>query len=496
MTSPATNANLDSSEPRPTTPADPVPLCVDLDGTLIKTDLLVELAFGLLRQRPSEMLKIPVWLAQGKSVLKTELAARVSLDIPTLPYNVDVVAFLKQQKAMGRPIYLVTASPAPVADKISAHLGLFDGVMGTTKDTNLAGGAKRDQLVQAFGKEGFDYMGNAWADLPIWGAARNSVVINPHLGVRSAAERAGRVTTVLDNRPPLWRALLKTIRAHQWMKNVLVFAPVVSAHQITELSTLGHAAMAFAALSLCASAIYIINDLLDLASDRAHPTKKRRPLAAGNFPVTTAMLLVPVAILGATAIAWSLPVNFQLSLVLYTLMSVLYSVWLKRHELLDVIVLAGLWTLRVVIGGTATQIDLSFWLLAFSMFLFTSFALAKRCSELYAVRSISRERALGRDYRVTDLAVLAALGGGSGCMAVLVMALYINSSEVRLLYRFPEAIWMLCPLLMYWVGRVWLKTWRGEMEEDPVLFAITDRASRWIAAAAVITLAVATWPTL
>lgn len=472
---------------------DAVPLCVDLDGTLIRTDLLVELVFGLLRQRPSDMWRLPIWLARGKSALKTKLSSSVAIDVATLPYNEEVVAYLRLERATGRRIFLVTASPARIAESIAAHLGVFDGVMGTTRGTNLAGGTKRDHLVKTFGDRAYDYMGNAWADMPIWRSSRQVLVVNPHFGVRSAAAATGRVTAVLDNRPALWKALLKAIRAHQWMKNILVFAPVICAHKLTDAPVMIHAAMAFAALSLCASAIYLVNDLLDLTADRVHPSKKRRALASGQFPVTTAILLVPVMIAGTGALAVGLPLEFKLSLALYTAVSVAYSLWIKKHELLDVLVLAGLWTLRVVIGGAATSIELSFWLLAFSMCLFTSFALAKRCSELYAVRTISRERSLGRDYRVTDLAVLAALGGSTGCIAVLVMALYFNSPQVLLLYKCPQALWLLCPMLLYWVGRVWLKTWRGEMEEDPILFTVSDRASRFLIVVAGLTMAVATF---
>jgi 4-hydroxybenzoate polyprenyltransferase len=493
-----TSMGLRTTTPIPaTTPSDGpaptgrVPLCVDLDGTLVKTDLLMELVFGLLRERPSNLLRLPGWLFRGKSYLKTKLASLVSIDIATLPYHEEVLAYVRAEKASGRQTYLVTASPAVLANLIAAHVGLFDGVMATENGSNLMGKTKRDRLVEAFGDQGFEYMGNAWSDLPIWKASRSTLLVNPHFGVATAAALHRRPSLLIDGRPSLWRETLAALRAHQWLKNILVFVPLLTSHRITDTGLILSSLEGFVGLSLCASAIYLFNDLMDLNADRGHPTKKERSLASGRFPTTTAVVLIPVLLGLADAISRGHSPLFKWSLLTYAAVSVAYSVWLKKHELVDVIVLAGLWTLRIIIGSAVTGITLSFWLLAFTMFLFMSFALAKRCSELYAVRSISRERSLGRDYRVTDLTVLASLGGASGFAAVLVLALYVNSPEVWELYGFSRALWLLCPMLMYWVGRVWLKTWRGEMAEDPVLFAVSDRASRWLVLLGAVVLALA-----
>jgi 4-hydroxybenzoate polyprenyltransferase len=452
---------------------------------------LVELTLELIRRKPSNVFSLPFWLLGGKSFLKQTLAASVTLDVATLPYNPSVLATIRREKEVGRRIYLVTASPRAVAQAVADHLGVFDGVMATENGVNLSAGRKRDRLVAEFGMRAFDYAGNAWADLPIWQSARKAILVEPHAGIRWAAAKSATVENVIDDRPSRLRALAKTIRVHQWLKNVLVFAPYIASHRFADVGVFLNSVLAFFGLSFCASAIYVINDLLDLPADRQHPKKRHRPLASGRVPLVWGIALVPVLFGLAAAIATVLPPSFGAALAAYGISSVAYSMWLKKHEMFDVTVLAGLWTLRLIIGGAATGIVVSFWLMAFAMFLFMSLALSKRCAELIAVRQLSHQRALGRDYRVDDLVILAAMGVSAGCMAVLVMAFYINNPTVGVLYKDAEVIWLLCPLLLYWIGRVWLKTWRGEMNEDPVLFALTDRASRLLLATAAIVLLIA-----
>ena len=465
------------------------PLCVDLDGTLVRTDLLFEMALSYVRQKPSGVLDLMAWTLRGKARLKTELAARVRLDAATLPYNPELLAELRSQKSAGRKILLVTASPMAAARGVASHVGLFDDVLATEEGVNLSGSTKRDRLVGLFGPAGFDYVGNAWADIKIWRASREAWLADPYLGVAFAARRVANVTAVFNKRPPLWRTLPRVLRVHQWIKNLLIFVPLLTSHRFVEYWLSMRAAVGFLAFSLCASAIYVFNDLLDLQHDRAHPRKRTRAMAIGNFPINQAVPLVPVLLMLSAFISSVLPWEFFRALIVYAVMSLLYSWWLKRHELLDVLVLAGLWTIRLFAGSAATGIEPSFWFLSFSMFIFMSLALAKRCSELITVRERrSGPRAHGRDYRIDDLAVLAAMGGGCGCVAVLVFALYVYNPQSRLLYRDREALLMICPLLLYWISRVWLKTWRGEMSEDPVVFAVTDRASRWIAVAAALIL--------
>jgi 4-hydroxybenzoate polyprenyltransferase/phosphoserine phosphatase len=456
------------------------PLCVDLDGTLIRTDLLVEMAFAYLRGRPGAIFDLVRWALAGKVRLKSELAARVRIDPATLPYNDALLRFLITERAADRRILLVTASPMAAARVIADHLGVFDDVLATAEGVNLKSAAKRDRLVKLFGRGGFDYVGNAWADLPIWSAARYSLLADPAPGLTPVAKRFATVTSIHRSRPPLWRSFPRAIRAHQWLKNALVFVPLVAASRLFDLSAVGKSFIAFLSMSACASAIYVFNDLLDLPHDRTHPRKRTRPFASGEWPVIGGLALVPALLATSFFIGSFLPWTFLLSLLVYGSTSLLYSWWLKRHELLDVLVLAGLWTVRIFAGGAATGISPSFWLLAFSMFLFMSLALAKRCSELVTVRQSAGLRAHGRDYRIDDLAVLAAMGGGAGCTAVLVLALYIYHPQSGLIYRDPNALMLICPLLLYWISRVWLKTWRGEMSEDPVVFALADKASRWL----------------
>jgi len=465
-------------------PPPDVPLCVDLDGTLIKTDLLIESFLGLLKQSPGSLLRLPSWLLHGKARLKGELARRVALEAATLPYNEDFLSFLRAARGQGRRLVLVTASSVVYARQVAGHLGIFDGVIATEGDVNLSGRRKRARLVEDFGEKGFDYAGNAYVDLKVWSHARRAVLVNPAPGLLRAAEKLVPVDRVFRETGSAAAAWAKALRLHQWVKNLLVFVPLVASHQIAAFPLVLQGILAFLAFGFCSSSVYLLNDLLDLSADRQHPRKKHRALAAGRLPILWGALAVPALLAASASLAWLLPGAFQAALGVYYLTTLVYSLRLKRNEMLDVLALAGLWTLRLIAGGAAMGIRLSFWLLAFSMFIFLSLALVKRCAELLTLRDQGRDRPAGRDYRSGDLEILSAFGAACGTMSVLVLALYINSPDIRVLYRRPEVVWLLCPLLLYWIGRVWLKTWRGEMHDDPILFPMTDRASRWLLVAA------------
>jgi 4-hydroxybenzoate polyprenyltransferase/phosphoserine phosphatase len=473
---------------------DRCPLCVDLDGTLIRSDLLLEALFGLLGQSFLSAFNIPLWLLSGKARLKAEMAKRVDLDAATLPYNEPLLAWLRDQRAKGRRLVLATASPAKYARAVADHLGLFDEVVATEGTTNLAGPHKAEALAERFGEHGFDYVGNARPDLAVWKRARRAVLVNPERGIEASSRQIIPVETVLDTGRPSLRDYLRTLRPHQWAKNLLVFLPMLAAHKLGDPALFIQAVVAFVAFCLCASSVYILNDLIDLPADRAHVHKRTRPFAAGLIPPAHGVMLFPALLLAAFGLALLLPWMFVAILGLYYVSTLAYSVWLKRVVLVDVMLLASLYTLRVLAGAAAIEVVSSFWLLAFSIFLFLSLAFSKRHAELTGLLALGREKPLGRGYVASDIDALMSLGAASGYTAVLVLALYINSSDVRVLYRYPEAIWLLCPMLLYWINRVWLIAHRNNLQEDPVVFALHDRASRWLMLIAVVILGLASYP--
>ncbi len=454
-----------------------LPLCVDLDGTLVKTDMLLETFILLLKKNILYIFLAPLWLLRGKAFLKKQIAERVSFDPVNLPYNVEFLTFLKNEHARGRKLVLVTASDYRVAEKIASHLTLFNEVLASNGSVNLSGKNKLAALVQKFGAQGFDYAANGQIDLTIWPHAKNAIVVGAPL---SLANTVSQTTPVSQHFPPehfSFSVFLKALRFHQWLKNLLIFVPLVLAHKFTDWPLLLQAGYAFISFGLCASAIYLLNDLLDLEADRAHPYKKTRPFAAGSLSLVAGLGIIPALLLASMLIAWTLPGEFRGMLVLYLIVTTAYSFYLKQVVLVDVLVLAGLYTLRIIAGAAAVNVPLSEWMLAFSMFLFLSLALLKRFSELRALRFAEQDTARGRGYFASDLELIASLGSASAYIAVLVLALYINSAEVTKLYSHPITLWLICPLFLYWLSRIWLLAHRGVILDDPIVYAIKDKAS-------------------
>jgi 4-hydroxybenzoate polyprenyltransferase/phosphoserine phosphatase len=468
----------DRDRPLPQPPAAP-PLVVDLDETLVKTDLLVESVVTLLRRNPLYLAMVPLWLLKGTANLKHEVGRRVTLDVSLLPYQSRLVDYLKSQHEKGRRLVLATGADELLARQVADHLQLFDMVISTNGIQNLSPRRKRDRLVERFGEQGFDYAGNERGDLIVWRSARKAIVVRPKLGARRAAERVARVDEVFDDdREPLL-SYLRALRLHQWLKNLLVFVPLLAAHRVTELALTGRALLAFLAFGLCASSGYLLNDLVDLPSDRRHPRKRRRPFASGELSLLSGLFLIPALLALSGLLGLLLPPSFLAMLGIYYGVSLAYSLALKRHALFDVIVLAGLYAIRVAAGSAAVQIWPSPWLLAFSIFLFLSLALVKRYAALVAIAGTAGESAAARGYQPGDRELLAAMGTASGYVAVLVLAIYIASGTAQLLYSRHQFIWLLCPLLLYWISYVWLMAHRGKMNDDPLVFALRDRAS-WI----------------
>lgn len=454
-----------------------IPICIDLDGTLLWTDLLWESIFTLLKEKPHLLPLLPFWLFRGKAAFKSKLANLITLDIPTLPYNQSFLDYLFDQQKIGRPLILVTATHEKFAQKITEHLGIFSAVFSTDEGTNLSGFKKRDLLVSRFGEKGFDYAGNARVDLVVWSAARNAIVVNASNSVQTKAQNTFHVTKIFPRRPFSIGTLLRALRVHQWAKNILIFIPLFAAHQEKDPILVGKSLLAFGAFCLCASATYMINDLLDLPSDRRHPRKRHRPFAAGLLPLSSGLIFVPLLLGTAFASGIFLTPAFFLTLGAYFLLTLAYSLWIKRIVILDIIFLAILYTLRIIAGGNAMGFPPSFWLLAFSVFFFLSLAMVKRYSELLVSKRAGQISPHGRGYHTEDFPVINSLGAASAYGSILILSLYINSPEVQALYRYPKTLWLLIPLLLYWISRVWLITHRGQMHDDPVIFALRDKVS-------------------
>jgi 4-hydroxybenzoate polyprenyltransferase len=394
-----------------------------------------------------------------------------------VPFNQPLLDWLTAEHAAGRRLVLATAADASIANDMAARVGLFDQVLSSDGATNLSAGAKQRALVAQFGEHGFDYAGNARVDEKIWRSARNAIVV----GSSAQVERAREVANVAQVFPTVrggrfvW---LKALRIHQWAKNLLIFLPALLAHSILQPGVLIESAAAFLAFSLCASSIYLINDLLDLHADRHHPRKRRRPFAAGVLSARGG-LSVSFGLL-AVAVGLALLVGYPFALVLagYYGLTWAYSLRLKRAAIVDVMTLAGLYTLRIIAGAAATATPLSFWLLAFSIFIFLSLGIVKRYTEILEMSE--RGQITGRGYSAKDLPLLLNLGVSAGYCTVIVVALYINSRDSTLLYHHSKPLWLICPLLLYWLSRVWLLTTRGEMHDDPVVFALRDRISLYV----------------
>lgn len=453
-----------------------IPLCVDLDGTLVLSDMLAESTMLLLKRNPLYLFALPFWLWRGRPHLKHEIAERARPDPEALPYDTRVLELARSEREE-RPVILCTAADHSIAEAIAMHLGVFDAVIATDSTHNLAGRHKAEALIARFGNDGFDYAGNERRDLAVWKHARHAVVVNANARVEQQASKVSDVTHVFPREGNGLESWLRALRLHQWLKNVLIFVPLLAAHLLTDPIAVIKAIAAFLVFGVCASSVYILNDLLDLDADRRHPRKRKRPFAAGNLPIWSglgiSMLMLAASFVGAFALA----PRFALVLLGYYVLTFAYSLRLKQLAMLDVLVLAALYTIRIAAGTVAIDVGFSFWLLAFSMFLFLSLALVKRYTELGVQRNAGIDSTSGRGYVTSDYELLASLGGASGYLAVLVLALYINSTASAELYHRPHLLWLLCPLLLYWISRVWLIAHRGAMHDDPVIFAARDKVS-------------------
>lgn len=451
-----------------------IALVADLDGTLCRTDTLHEAALALVSSSPLTLFQLPFWLMEGRAGLKARLADHGIIEPDGLPMNEAVLEVMRAARAEGRRTALVSAADHRQVTAVAEATGVFDEAYGSAEGKNLKGPAKAAFLVEHFGAGKFDYIGDSKADLPIWEVANRAITVQAGAGLRAKAEAVNSRTHHLDPPEGKTRAMLKALRPHQWSKNALLFLPVLAAH---DLSKLWLVLLGFIAFCLTASAVYVINDLVDLASDRAHPRKRKRPFASGALTAVTGIGMAGGLLLAALILGLSTGNPFFIGVLLsYLIATFAYSLWLKRKLLVDVLMLAALYTIRIIAGAAAASVVLSPWLLGFSMFLFLALAAVKRQAELMDQMKTGRQSA-GRAYEIDDLPVLRGIALSACHAAVLVLAVYISSDFVQELYDQHEILWLLCPLLLYWILRMVMKAHRGEMTDDPIVFAATDRVS-------------------
>ncbi len=469
-----------------------VPLVVDLDGTLLRTDLLLESALRLIKQKPWLVLFMPLWLLRGRAYLKRKIFQRVKIDVSTLPSNEELLAWLRDEKLRGRRLILATASDYQQACSVVEPFGLFDTILGSDGQRNLKGQEKLKTIVEVCGLQ-FDYAGNSSADLEIWRGCRQAILVNTSRRVERSARRAGNVVRVFPRPLTHLRDSVRSMRFYQWVKNLLIFVPAITSHTIFNGAIAGKATLAFLSFGFAASAGYILNDLLDLEEDRLHPTKKQRPFASGRASIGFGILLAIASLSASVVIVTLVPRGFVSALIVYLVLTSLYSLFLKRLLVVDVLTLALLYTLRVVAGSAATMIVLSPWLLSFAFFLFLSLAFSKRAADLIQHQQDNRKAVPGRGYVTKDLEAVCIAGMCSGFLSSLVLALYINSESVQLLYRQPIFLWGLQPILLYYISRLWVICRRGELGEDPIQYTARELSTYGAALLAILVLLAATF---
>ncbi|WP_253278466.1 UbiA family prenyltransferase [Yersinia frederiksenii] len=458
--------------------------------------MLHESTLRVLRDSPWNLFQIPFWLSNGKAKLKQNLSQLVDFDPKLLPYNIELLKWLKQEKAKGRQLILCTASDQSIALIIAEYLGIFDDVMASDGVINLEGKHKAQALKERFGENKFDYVGNSNADLKVWNYANNAIVVNAKNSLIKKVQVICNITQIFPPKTKSINVWRRVLRVHQWLKNLLLFVPMLAAHQLLDIHSWQVLAFAFFSFSLCASSVYIANDLLDLDSDRQHPRKRNRPFAAGLVPAWMGVVLAPILFILSLGLGFLVNTSFLFWLVFYFILTCTYSWWLKRLIIIDCLTLALLYTLRIVAGAAAAGNILSFWLLAFSIFIFLSLAFVKRYAELELQLLSGKEKVHGRGYYTSDAPLIQNLGITSGYSSVVVLAFYLNSDAVINLYRTPEFIWGAVPIMLFWVSRMWMQAHRGKMNDDPLVFAVKDKASLLAGVALCVVLGIGTvgWP--
>jgi 4-hydroxybenzoate polyprenyltransferase len=468
----------------------PLPLYVDLDGTLYPGDTLWDSAALLLRTQPTAVFSLVLQCLAGPASLKCWMAEKIVPDATLLPYRVGLIDRCRTERSSGRRVVLATAAHSKIAHAVAAHLGCFDAVIAT--DSVNMKGARKLLAIQEDAMGPFWYAGDSVADLPIWKAASGAIVTGPAAAWQDDRVPTSIVGRILEDQSRM-RAFLKALRPHQWVKNLLVFLPLLAAHRVSSAADWQITGLTFIAFCLCASSVYLFNDLVDIENDRSHARKRRRPFAAATLPIAVGLISAPLLFVLAMVLAWLASPAAALVLLVYYLSTVAYSFDLKRRVLVDVFVLTGLYGLRVVAGAVAVDVPLSPWLMAFTAFFFLSLALGKRAAELHGLQAIGGSGPKGRGWRPADLPFVTAAGIAAAFSAALVVGLYVTGTTAQGLYERPIVLWGVIPLILWWCCRVWLKASRGELNEDPVIFAVRDAGS-WLMAALVLSLFLAAGP--
>jgi 4-hydroxybenzoate polyprenyltransferase len=448
-----------------------IPLCIDLDGSLINTDIIFESMAVAIRHLSS--LKALLWLTKGKAQFKEKLAGEIIPNPTFLPYNEAVLNYLKEQKSSGRYLVLATACNKKIALSVSQHLGLFDEVIASDSKKNLRGTAKAKALIERFGDRGFSYLGNDRTDLEVWKAAQTGVLVNTNNSVAARAESLVELEANLSQPQNKIKAILLALRPHHWLKNLLVFVPIILSSAFSDFEAWIQTCIVFGSLCATASGIYLINDIFDIEADRQHSSKRYRPIACGTFSIKRAFVLVLTMLLIGFFLS-AITSTFILVFT-YAVIGIAYSAYLKKQPLLDIFTLAGFYTIRLFIGGVASGYLVSLWLLAYSVFLFLSLAIVKRLTEIRQLSISSKDRLVGRGYLREDSNILQTMGVGSSFVSAVVLALYVQSDVAAKAYAHPEILWGIVPMSLFWQCRMWLSSSRGNMHDDPIVFAVKDR---------------------
>ena len=468
----------DASSKEVTLASDPSwTLVIDLDGTLTPTDTLVESVVHLIKRKPMDALRLPWQLLKGRAAFKEFVASHVAPSVEHLPVRAALLDRIRDERDKGRRVILATAANHRIAQAVAAQIGLFDDVIASDGARNLKG-AEKLAAIRELTHGNFVYAGDTAADLPIWDAARAAILVGVSPSLAATVRGRTSVDQVIPGERAGIRVWLKALRVHQWLKNGLVLVPLLTAFSFLEPNRLLAALGAFMAFSLAASATYLINDTWDIDSDRAHPRKRQRAIASGQISVLAAISVAACALITAFLLASFVSRGFVATLILYVAMTSTYSWVLKRYVLIDVLTLSLLYTLRILAGSFAIHVETSSWLLAFSVFIFFSLALVKRCSELVGLERDAHQSTRGRDYAVSDLVVLWPLGIAAAMCSVVVFGLFISAPETQARYLTPQMLWLVAVALIYWLSRLWIKTARGQMHDDPLVFAVRDRGSR------------------
>jgi len=464
-----------------------IPLCVDLDGTLIAGDTLLDSTLIAIKRKPFILLFLPFWIMKGKLFFKEKIHQIAEPDYSTLVFRDELLEFIESEKHKGRKIVLATASSQRIADKIADELGIFDLVLGSGNGINLRSSNKKDKLVELFGEKGFDYIGDSSADIEVFRSSRKAYLVEPSNNVLNKTKSIGNLENCFGRKPELIKLILKEIRVYQWVKNTLIFLPILLAHIIPIGEYAIKLVLAFLSFSFVASSVYVLNDLLDISSDRQHPTKKNRPFASGKLSVKVGFLLFPLLlILGFVPSFVLLPNEFNIILFVYFVLTTLYSFYLKRVYVADILILSLLYTLRLVAGAAVVAVLISPWLIAFSVFIFISLACIKRYTELFSITNRNTEQISGRGYLVDDINLIKTIGVNSGLISILVFMLYVNSKEVLALYKHPLYLYIVAFLFLYWIIRMWFIAVRGKMTDDPIVFTLRDKVGLFIFASIIL----------